>query len=614
MRRGGWLVTMMVLFAVLMLFFGCGGGGGGNGGNTGDSGGGGTSAQTTGSFYTNPGDGRLFQVKESDGSTLTYMGELDSGGSLSRLTSIVVEDPDLQGELVYVLDDDGMPQRVYAPDVTFELQKVSDTSFRLTAFTNTDSLEVSIPVEIAADTSVSASATNSGAANGFAPRAVQTSDASMRIRVTRCGNPVENALLSLNITPPLGSVDPRGTYVGEGYYDFYLPKTVDPRIENYKKCAEIGRQVHEYCGALQLVALFPPDSCEELENTVSLAAQAPTGLFGDLDKTKRLIQKYCQPALLKHLPALYDSVCKGDDAVDTAELLCRWDAILEEPADTHSFSVTVDIPGEDAFTSASATFSPADSTQSPWELELPTKVSMGGTGNIYTIPTNPLNTEWYTAHATMTCTDPDDGTVVDFSGIAISGEAWNGETEKTIYDNDPDIHLDIPPVQDASRGTVELFTVSAEGRTIANKIVARAGQASAPTDPNEPQYHVFIRSGTGYTKRYGGYANYHSGYDYFYRYGLTSEIDGFIAAASKFDDWTQAACAAGPSPYTPLPPYPAIWVSGNVALVGSFTSIEDLDAYACENKSSADGSILCNAWTVESSTDYWDEIDGICNP
>jgi hypothetical protein len=150
--------------------------------------------------------------------------------------------------------------------------------------------------------------------------------------------------------------------------------------------------------------------------------------------------------------------------------------------------------------------------------------------------------------------------------------------------------------------------------SFAYKIVVRAGQLSEPTDPNEPQYHVFIRSGSGYTKRYGGYARYHNGYDYFYRYGLPSEIDDFIAAASKFDEWTQAACAAGPSSYTPLPPYPAIWISGSVDHVASFSSIEEVEAYACENKFSADGSIICNAWTVESSTEYWDEIDGVCNP
>jgi hypothetical protein len=126
------------------------------------------------------------------------------------------------------------------------------------------------------------------------------------------------------------------------------------------------------------------------------------------------------------------------------------------------------------------------------------------------------------------------------------------------------------------------------------------------------KYHVFKRSGTGYRKMWGGYAEYRTGYDYFYSYVLPSEVEGVIAYWSHFDEATAGACASTSPALCPCAPYPDIWVSGNVELVGSFDTVEELDSYRCATPNYMPYYFICNEWTVDSDPKYWDNINGIC--
>jgi hypothetical protein len=130
--------------------------------------------------------------------------------------------------------------------------------------------------------------------------------------------------------------------------------------------------------------------------------------------------------------------------------------------------------------------------------------------------------------------------------------------------------------------------------------------------PEYKQYHVFKRSGTGYRKMWGGYAEYRAGYDYFYAYALPSEVSGVIDAWNNFDEATTSACESTSPAICPCPPYPDIWTQGSIELVGSFDTVEELDSYRCDTPSYMPYYFICDQWTVDSDPKYWDNINSIC--
>jgi hypothetical protein len=130
--------------------------------------------------------------------------------------------------------------------------------------------------------------------------------------------------------------------------------------------------------------------------------------------------------------------------------------------------------------------------------------------------------------------------------------------------------------------------------------------------PEYKQYHVFKRSGTGYRKMWGGYAEYRTGYDYFYAYALPSEVSGVIDAWDNFDEATTSACESTSPAICPCPPYPDIWTQGSIELVGSFDTVEEMDSYRCDTPSYMPYYFICDQWTVDSDPKYWDNINSIC--
>ena len=82
--------------------------------------------------YTNPSDGRLFEEIAGNGVSSTYVGTKDSNGTPLSLESIVIKDPEYEGEFVYVLSEDNQHERIFAPEgVFFEIERTSETESRL---------------------------------------------------------------------------------------------------------------------------------------------------------------------------------------------------------------------------------------------------------------------------------------------------------------------------------------------------------------------------------------------------------------------------------------------------------------------------------------------------
>lgn len=135
-----------------------------------------------------------------------------------------------------------------------------------------------------------------------------------------------------------------------------------------------------------------------------------------------------------------------------------------------------------------------------------------------------------------------------------------------------------------------------------------------PVSGNEKKYYLFKRSGSGYRGMWGGWSDRLTGYDYFYQYILPSEAETVKENFSKFSESRDGACQNTPS-VCPCPPYPAIWASGKIEIVGIFDTLEELDPYRCNNHHRGPSYLICNMWNEESAPHpgFWPAIQDLCS-
>jgi hypothetical protein len=139
--------------------------------------------------------------------------------------------------------------------------------------------------------------------------------------------------------------------------------------------------------------------------------------------------------------------------------------------------------------------------------------------------------------------------------------------------------------------------------------------------PETEQYFLVKRSGTGYRKMWGGWAEKRTGYDYHYWYILPKDFNKKLADANKFTEFTNNACwwedAEGNQsptsiPICPCATYPDIWEDGKVELIGIFETWEEMDPYRCDTYQFDPGNIICTQWEMDSDPKYWNNINSIC--
>lgn len=130
--------------------------------------------------------------------------------------------------------------------------------------------------------------------------------------------------------------------------------------------------------------------------------------------------------------------------------------------------------------------------------------------------------------------------------------------------------------------------------------------------PEYQRYYVYRRSGIGYRKKWGGYAEKRTGYDFFYLHVLPSELSDAVAAYTDFNAKTASACASTSPPLCPCTTYPDIWASGSIELVEAFDTYEEMNPYRCDTYQFDPGNIICTQWEVDTDPKYWDNINGIC--
>ena len=142
--------------------------------------------------------------------------------------------------------------------------------------------------------------------------------------------------------------------------------------------------------------------------------------------------------------------------------------------------------------------------------------------------------------------------------------------------------------------------------------VASDGKASSETCTIEitikevRRYHVFKLAGTGYNKRFGGFATRVTGFHYFSVWDFPSQIDGIVGTG--FDNTSACNNGAWAGPVLE----PSIWENRAVTFVGIFDTFEEMDTYRCEVPTWYLGNMICNQWDTDSDPKYWSNINSIC--
>ena len=186
----------------------------------------------------------------------------------------------------------------------------------------------------------------------------------------------------------------------------------------------------------------------------------------------------------------------------------------------------------------------------------------------------------------ISAVDPDLGDTVEYT---ITSGPSHGNLEGNSY------------TPDGSYSGVDSFTfVASDGK-------ANSDTCTVEITINEVRkYYVFKLAGTGYHKRWGGYAEKLTGYEHFYRWAFPSEIDGIVG--THIDNTT--ACENGPWAGPVLTP--SIWESREVTLLATLDTYEEMEQYRCDVPNWVFSNPICNGWQSDSDPKYWDNINSIC--
>ncbi|MGD8834001.1 MAG: hypothetical protein PVJ19_03650 [Desulfobacteraceae bacterium] len=466
------MVFILVMAAVL---FSCGGGGDSGGG------GGGSAGEDRIDVHTNPTDGTFLTLTSKDGTAFTYHGARDEDGYPVALRAVTASSPDIEGDFVITLDDDGMPETVYTPGGgIFRFEHTSTASFRLTAVSNNGSINISVPVEI--QDAQSRTASNDALENDrddletisdensmpFEPQADATLT-SHQVRLIQCEEPRNDANIVMHMNPSLGTKGYLGKSIGDGYYEFNIPLSDVPAPAYEIMCDDMADQIKRSCGQwsredINLLLTWPDNPCSDFAKTIK------DNFSWAQDVEKKSITEPCE-----YIFHLVPQFCEWSQQGDLAALLkSAYQNYLQSQGETgYTLTFEVKIPGTDAYTTTPVSFDP--DVFSSWSLEAPAITTVG---KIWTEPSDPMWNEWYTAKAEIVCPDSS-GTEAEihFKG----SDHTTGSYQETFTANGV-IEIDIPGATDP-QPVVDQIWVTLDGQPIASQMVVTRTPEGLPDFP-----------------------------------------------------------------------------------------------------------------------------------
>lgn len=221
--------------------------------------------------------------------------------------------------------------------------------------------------------------------------------------------------------------------------------------------------------------------------------------------------------------------------------------------------------------------------------------------------------------------DPWEGVVRPLTSEAVSDLQWTGvenlmslNLTQTGKSNTFTKHDDLTTY--LTNGSTESICKSCPVNSTCEPCQSNVEVASAvctrftpPVASGKQYYYLFKRSGTGYRKMWSGWSTMQTGHDFFYHFMSPAEAESVTANYANLRQFNTVPCERGPA-ICPCPPYPDIWASGQIELVGIFETAAELDPYRCDNPHWGGYRLICNMWNENSEPypGFWPAIEGIC--
>ncbi|MBA4372075.1 MAG: hypothetical protein C0402_04365 [Thermodesulfovibrio sp.] len=226
-----------------------------------------TFAQTF-TIMTNPTDSQLFTARGSDGTIVSYSGTRDGNGIPTDMNLIQVMSGD--GSTTQIeLDSAKRPVKLRSPDgVIFDLEYFGGNQVAVTAISPDGSAVVNTGFQS------SATAQRLPKVEAQTLYAQGEGNADWIVRVTQCGQPVDDALVSYSVTVPGWTFSgPQGGMdsIGGGNYVASIPTGLKPSLttEKVRAAAEtVAGYLGFACDVLGIVGSSP-------ENSMLLASMCP---------------------------------------------------------------------------------------------------------------------------------------------------------------------------------------------------------------------------------------------------------------------------------------------------------------------------------------------------
>jgi hypothetical protein len=459
------MFSFVLAIGLLSIFLlSCGGGGGSSDGGAPDS------ETSEYHIYTNPTDGRLSRQVYSDGTSITYYGTKDGDGNPLSLTVITVESPSVEGEYVYEISDDELV-KIHAPtgDV-FEIEPLTDSSIRLKSVSASGEVHFSQSIESGASNAQEKSAAwnskthlvsdhqpaYSVSNNSVPTRNSDSADNTFTLTLTKCGAPVDNAIISMTIEPSVGDYLPYAENIGKGVYEIATPAPVDMASaeQGFETCKEVGKKIDKFIEENGWL-LWGVNTCEQLKKTYDpMRNSIPSNYRAAADK----LMDACTPALITNIKKIsaapnlgadFTRSCQGEIAIDHLNVL-RQD---------YTYNLEIKTPNNEAFYPDPGEFYP--SNPKDLSLELPPEISCEG---IYTVPADPKAAEGYRAIASMICPDPDYGTNITISWENPTTSDPGDTRTETIY-TDKEVEISVPAISGLNandESVTDVITVEAD--------------------------------------------------------------------------------------------------------------------------------------------------------
>jgi hypothetical protein len=425
-------------------------------------------------IHTNPTDGAILSITEPDGSELTYYGTKDEEGYALSLEALALKYPGESDPYILTLDDESAPERIHAPNgTTFEFDIITENSFRLKAISPDGDIQITVPINLDSlkYSSGYQEAVNrskvAGKRNGNGQIQAEPMDRAsysqvqgsrdlnslVTLNVLKCGEPIENAAITMITTPRIGNTNYVGKHIGLGAYEFGVPDVqAEPPSGYEEKCDKIGQIADNVCGKLFWIGFAQAIAgnntiCTILSSEIQKAfpgANNKNKIIDVCSKAMDLIPKLCK----LHKDKGLQNVCK------LAFLL-----YVEPELQQYQCQFNVQIPGESSFTTEAISFNPNEPVF--WEVSVPAEISVE---KLITIPGDPAPHQGYEARAFVVCPDPQGTNVI----MSIVGDDGYTNTETTTITENSVVSLWVPGADEAVR---DIVTCTIGGRQWSVSIV-----------------------------------------------------------------------------------------------------------------------------------------------